>query len=291
MSWTPSTLPGRDGDKPLFWLRARLTSGGFPVAPALGSVTVNGVSVRAMRTVRGEVAEPIERPASGRSRYRLSQVPVIPGSVLLDIADTATDPFGVEGDVSARWNEVASLATASPDARAFTLDPATGVLTFGDGRAGRAIPAGYRNVVARSYATGASGQAPPKVGDTLAPDRSVPGLTGATVLSLSAASPAESPTQLLARGPATVRSRGRAVAPTDYATAALDTASGGVARARLPRGARCPHFGCGGTRHGHGVGGAPGHRPEHAADPDRRAPRCGRRRPRAGGRGSPAPPW
>ena len=126
---------------------------------------------------------------------------------------------------------MASLATASADARVFTLDPATGVLTFGDGRAGRAIPAGYRNVVARSYATGGTGQAPPKVGDTLAPDRSVPGLTGATVLSLSSASPAESPTQLLARGPATVRSRGRAVAATDYATAALDTASGGVARA------------------------------------------------------------
>ncbi len=230
-SWTPSTLPGRDGDKPLFWLRARLTSGAFPGAPGLGTVTVNGVSVRAMRTVRGEVAEPIERRASGRSRYRLSQVPVIPGSVLLDIADTATDPFGVEGDVSARWSEVATLATASPDARVFTLDPSTGILTFGDGRAGRAIPAGYRNVVARSYATGGTGQAPPKVGDTLAPDRSVPGLTGATVLSLSSASPAESPTQLLARGPATVRSRGRAVAATDYATAALDTASGGVARA------------------------------------------------------------
>ena len=195
-------------------------------------MTVNGVAVKAMRTLRGEVAEPIERRASGRSRYRLSQIPVIPGSVLLDIADTATDPFGVEGDVSARWDEVATLATAEPDARVFTLDPATGVLTFGDGRAGRAIPTGYRNVVARSYATGGAGQAPPpKVGDTLSPDRSVPGLTGATVLSLTTASPAESPAQLLARGPATVRSRGRAVAPSDYATAALDTPSGGVARA------------------------------------------------------------
>jgi len=230
--WTPSTLPGRDGDKPLFWVRARLTSGTFPVASALASVTVNGVAVKATRTVRGEVAEPIERRASGRSRYRLSQAPVIPGSVLLDIADTAADPFGVEGDDSAQWDEVATLATADSDARVFTLDPATGILTFGDGRAGRAIPAGYRNVVARSYATGApAGASPPKVGDTLAPDRSVPGLTGATVLSLSAASPAESPAQLLARGPATVRSRGRAVAASDYAIAALESPSGGVARA------------------------------------------------------------
>jgi predicted phage baseplate assembly protein len=229
--WAPSTLPGRDGDKPIFWLRARLTSGEFPVAPALGSVAVNGVAVKAMRTVRGEVAEPIERRAQGRSRYRLSQAPVIPGSVLLDIADTATDVFGVEGDVSTEWEERATLATAAPDARVFTLDPGTGILTFGDGRAGRAIPAGYRNVVARSYATGAPGQSPPAVGDTLAPNRSVPGLTGATVLALSAASPAESPAQVLARGPASVRSRGRAVAATDYATAALETGSGGVARA------------------------------------------------------------
>lgn len=231
--WVPTTLPGRDGDRPLLWLRARLVSEGFPAAVALCGVVLNGVTVLARRTVRGEVAEPIERQPSGRSRYRLSQVPVIPGTVTLDIAETGGDPFGTAaaGPPGAPWREVATLTTADPDDRVFTLEPASGILTFGDGRHGRAVAAGYRNVVAGTYATGGGTAGLPRPGDQLASERSVPGLTGATMLTLSTGSEAETPSQLLRRGPATIRSRLRAVAASDYATAALDTAGVAVARA------------------------------------------------------------
>jgi predicted phage baseplate assembly protein len=157
---------------------------------------------------------------------------VLPGTVTLDIAETAGDPFGtVARPTGASWREVATLTTADPDDRVFTLEPGTGILTFGDGRHGRAVAAGYRNVVARSYATGGGTAGLPRPGDQLAPERSVAGLTGATVLALTTASDAETSGQLLRRGPATIRSRQRAVAASDYATAALDTSGVAVARA------------------------------------------------------------
>lgn len=229
--WTPTTLPGRAGDPPLTWVRARLVAGTFTAASRLRSVTLNGVPAIARRTIRGEVAEPVERLPSGRSRYRLSQVPVLPGSVDLDIADTAADPFGTTADVSTTWDETPSLAPAHPNQRVFTLDPSEGLLTFGDGVAGRAVPAGYRNVVARSYATGGGTAGLPRDGDEVSTERAIANLTGATVLAITTGSDAETPGSLLLRGPATVRSRLRAVAASDYATCALDTPGADVARA------------------------------------------------------------
>ena len=229
--WAPRTLPGRDGDEPLVWLRARLTTGTFPADALLAAVTVNGVAALARRTIRQEVAEPIERRPSGRSRYRLSQVPVVPGTVRLEIADTAGDPFGLEGDVASEWEEVPTLAGLAPDRRAFTLDPGTGILTFGDGVQGRAVPAGYRNVVALEYGTGGGTVGLPGTGDTLSSERSLPGLTGATVLSITTGADLETPAEMLRRGGATIRSRQRAVASADYAALAVGTPGVEIARA------------------------------------------------------------
>lgn len=229
--WEPTTLPRRDGDPPLFWLRARLTTGTFPADAALRSITLNGVPAVAQRTVRDEVAEPIERQPSGLSRYRLSQLPVIPDSVQLDIADTSSDPFGVEAETSTSWHEIDSLASAGAADRVFMLDPTSGILTFGEGRNGRAVPAGYRNVIAREYATGGGTAGLPRAGDDVSTERSIPGLTGATVLTITTGSDAEPPVALLRRGGGTIRSRLRAVAASDYGSMALDTPGVSVARA------------------------------------------------------------
>jgi predicted phage baseplate assembly protein len=155
---------------------------------------------------------------------------VIPGSVQLDIADTSSDPFGVEAETSSSWHEIDSLASADPDDRVFTLDPAAGILTFGDGLAGRTVPAGYRNVIARAYATGGGTAGLPRAGDQLSAERSIPGLTGATVLAITTGSDAEPPVALLRRGGASVRSRLRAVAASDYGSLALATPGVSVAR-------------------------------------------------------------
>jgi len=53
----------------------------YPDDRRLARVTLNGVPATAARSIRGEVLVPLDRRASGRSRYRLSQVPIVPGSV------------------------------------------------------------------------------------------------------------------------------------------------------------------------------------------------------------------
>ncbi len=228
--WTPRTLPGRGDEPPLFWLRARLVTSDFPDV-RLARLTLNGVTAMAARSIRGEVLEALERPVSGRSRYRLSQVPVVPGSLIVDVADSSTDVFGEQDAGTSAWHEVDDLAGAGPEDRVFLLDAAEGIVTFGDGVNGRAVPDGYRNAVARVYAVGGGTTGLPKPGDLIASERSLPNLIGATVLTITTGADAETPGQLVLRGPAEICSRGRAVTPADYATLALRAEGADVARA------------------------------------------------------------
>ena len=231
--WERRTLPGRPDDAPLYWLRARLITNDYPGDRRLGRVTLNGVAAAAARSIRGEVLEPLERPRAGRSRYRLSQTPVVPGTLLIDVADSASDPFGTEdaGDLTALWEEVEDLAGRRPDERVFVLDAASGEVTFGDGVDGRAVPDGYRNVVARAYAVGGGTEGLPAPGDTISAVQSIPGLVGATVLTITTGADAETAGELALRGPAGITSHGRAVAPADYATLALGAPGVEIARA------------------------------------------------------------
>jgi len=232
-AWTARTLPGHTGDAPLRWIRARLVTAGYPPDLRLARVTINGVTARAARSVRNEVLEAIERPVNGRARYRLSQIPVVPGSVELEVVDASTDPFGTQTSeaLSSTWTEADDLASLGPDAQRFELEAATGIVTFGDGVHGRAVPEGFRNVIATVYATGGGTANLPAPGDTVTPQRSIPELTGAAVLSITTGADAETPGELVLRGPAELCSRGRAVAPGDYATLALGAPGVDIARA------------------------------------------------------------
>jgi hypothetical protein len=228
IDWPPRLRPGQTTGTPRRWLRARLLTAAFPPDLQLRQITLNGVPARAARTIRGEVAEPLDRSAAG-SQYRLALVPVVPGTVDLEITGAAgalgtAEPTGT-------WSEVASLAAAQPDDQVFVLDPTSGVLTFGDGLTGRAVPEGYRNVLARAYQTGGGSAGLPGPGDLLPPEVSEPDLTGLRVAVITTGSDLETAGSLLRRGPAVVRSRNRAVAAADYAAAALATPGADIARA------------------------------------------------------------
>ncbi len=126
---------------------------------------------------------------------------------------------------------MATLATADPDDRVFTLDPATGILTFGDGLAGRSVPAGYRNVVARPTppaAARAASRAPATRSPPSAASRDSPARR------CSRSPPGPTPRRrpaCCARGGATVRSRRRAVAPATTRPPRSTRPRVGVARA------------------------------------------------------------
>lgn len=228
LDWRPRLRPGQATGTAYRWLRARLVTASFQADSRLGQIALNGVSAVAARSVRGEVAEPLDRSVTG-SRYRLALAPVVPGSVELDIGGSGAGLVAPEETGS--WSEVSSLAGARPDDQVFVLQPATGVLTFGDGLHGRAVPDGYRNVIARVYRTGGGTGGLPAREDLLPPEVGVPDLSGLRLLSISPGSDGETPSDLLRRGPAVIRSRNRAVATADYATASLATPGANVARA------------------------------------------------------------
>jgi predicted phage baseplate assembly protein len=232
-AWIRRTLPSRPDDPPLFWLRARLITSDYPDDRRLARVTLNGVTATAARSIRGEVLEPLERSASGRSRFRLAQVPVVPGSVLVDVADSSSDLFGQQttDELGTAWTELGDLAGAGPQDRVFLLDASEGIVTFGDGIHGRAVPDGFRNVVARVYAVGGGTRGLPAPGDTIGSQRGIPNLTGATVLTITSGADRETAGELVLRGPDAIISRGRAVAPADYASLALGAEGVDVARA------------------------------------------------------------
>ena len=229
LDWPATLRPGQTTGTPMRWLRARLLTATFGPDVRLRRVVLNGVSAVAARSVRGEVAQPLERRATGGATYRLTGTPVLPWSVVLDVTEPASS-LGA-ADVVQRWIQVPSLTTAQPDDRFFVLDPSEGLLTFGDGVRGRAVPEGYRNVVARSYRTAGGTDGLPAAGDVLPPEVSTPDLGGLRVLSITTGSPAESARNLLRRGPGEIRSRLRAVAAADYAVSALGAPGVDIARA------------------------------------------------------------
>jgi predicted phage baseplate assembly protein len=230
--WPPLPQPGLPDAPPesrLRWLRVGLLFGRYDVAPRLAAVQPNTVMAEGAETVRDEVLEPVrELGASTPRRFQLARTPVLRGTVelVVDAPDPA-DLFDVAPASPAEqrrgWVEVATLARSRPYDQHFVVDEATGVVTFGDGVRGAAVPAGFRHIQAVRYRTG-GGRAtavPASVG--FAPRQTIPFL--AQIDNPAPATGAADPEpveELVARGPALVRARGRAITPADLEALALE---------------------------------------------------------------------
>ena len=149
-------MAGRAPATGLRWLRATLTYGEFAHAAGAHRARLNMVPALAVQTIRNDALEPVQGgPPDGRTRLQLSRTPVLPGTLTLQVDDDAgTDIFGTAAEESSTWFEVPSLAGRSADDPVFTVDPDTGIVTFGDGVQGRKVPVGFRNVTAVSYQVG-----------------------------------------------------------------------------------------------------------------------------------------
>jgi predicted phage baseplate assembly protein len=241
-TWAPARpLLLGDGDARR-WLRVRIVFGEFETPPRLTGLVCNAVRAAAVRTIRGEVLEPLGTPsAEGRRTFRLSQTPVLRGTVELDVDEglqTAGEP-GVH-----RWHEVDDLSEAGAEDRVFVLDPASGELTFGDGVRGARVPQGFRNVVARAYRIGGGSAGAVDAGAVTTLVTSVPSLSGVTnPVRASGGIDAEPASALLARGPQEMRARGRAVTTADYEVLARRAPGADVARAHAVAGLHPAHPG------------------------------------------------
>jgi hypothetical protein len=214
----------------LRWLRLRIAHGAYRDPPRVRSLRINVARALAARTVRDEVLQPV---AGDSHRFVLSQLPVLPGTLELEVDEGGTDtqPLRVA------WHEASSLADAPADAKVYLLDPASGTVTFGDGVNGAAVPSGFRHVRAASYRVGggAAGSVPAGAVATLL--ESTAFLDGvANAFPAQGGRDAESQADAVARGPLELRTRERAVTVADYELLARRAPGALVARAHAVAG-------------------------------------------------------
>jgi predicted phage baseplate assembly protein len=129
-----------------------------------------------------------------------------------DLFDVA--PSSQRGQESA-WTEVDSLARSRPYDQHFVVDETTGIVTFGDGVRGAAVPAGFRHIRA-TYRTGGGLATAVPADAGFAPRQTIPFLGQIDNPAPAAgAANSESVAGIVARGPGLVRARGRAVTAGD----------------------------------------------------------------------------
>ncbi len=236
-TWTPGNPPGARPAPPLRWLRLRIANGTFtPPAPVLSGLRLNVVGATAARTIRDEPLEPIQDPSTPeRRRMRLSQVPILAGSVVIEVDDDiGTDLFGTTEGVTAEWREVEGLAPFGPADPVFVVDYATGEVTFGDGVNGAAVPPGFRNVRATRYRVGGGSAGAVPAGAVNSVVTALPFVTGVNnpfPATGGTDAEADADADVVRRGVGELRARGRAVAPADYGLLATRAPGASVARA------------------------------------------------------------
>jgi predicted phage baseplate assembly protein len=241
-TWNPGIPAGALDTTPLLWLRLQIVYGAYPVAPTLTDVQLNVVRATAVQTIYDEVLTPV--PGTNASVMSLSQTPVVPLSLILQVDDTndiSLDPASLTTgnnaaanstiSTSAIWTEVDDLAEFGPVAQVYTLDPNSGEVTFGDGVHGMEVPHGFRNVVALKYQVGGGSGGAVAAGAITSMITSIPFVTGVTnPWPATGGTDQETQTQAMQRGPKEIRARGRAVAPADYEVLALHATGALVAR-------------------------------------------------------------
>lgn len=188
------------------WLRVRRPAG---ATAAIGRIRWAGVNVVGVVQTRTAVPELLGTGTGDpRQSFTLTQRPVVPGTVQLQVEDV---------DGWRPWTEVETFAAADPTAEQYTLDPVAGIVTFGSrgripqiGRRIRVLGYRYGGGTAGNVATGAI--------------TSVAGVVGVKARNVLPASGGADPATLaeaLDEVPGEVHRRDRTVTADDVAELAL----------------------------------------------------------------------
>ncbi len=233
----------RYGDT-LHWVRARLEFGGYDEPPVCDRILLNSVYASNYTTF----PETILGSSQGtpNQAFKFPNHPVLPGQRIIVVeSERPTDAeitalIGesgpdavrefVDGGYLVTWREVESLYESGSKSRHYLKDLTSGDVRFGDGVHGMIPPKGDRNVRALEYRVGGGsvGNVPAATIDVLRQALSYvdgvsnpfPAMGGADLENID---------DLKLRGPAMLKSRGRAVTRMDFEALALE-ASNSVAR-------------------------------------------------------------
>ncbi|MCA9595095.1 MAG: putative baseplate assembly protein [Myxococcales bacterium] len=217
----------------LFVIRARVIDPDeFSEPPKIDTVRLNSVDALAVTSITAE--------ALGGStglpfqRFVLANAPVRPMSLELVVNETTEG-----GGASEEWQEVDDLFAAGADDRVFQVLYATGEVLFGDGHYGKipppddgSAPEGNIKALRYQFGGGVTGNVGAETLTTvLSGTPPLPSMDATNVLPARGGADEEPLALGLARAPAVVRSRYRAVTARDFEALAMETPSARVARA------------------------------------------------------------
>lgn len=234
-----------------YWVRARSATNDPFDTQRLAGVFLNTVPALQATTARGEVVgSTSELPGQ---QLRLARAPVLRGQQLYvrepeapsdveratleaeegaDALQTRVNPATGEPENWVRWHETDSFLESDARSRHYTLDRATGLITFGDGKRGLVPPRGTNNVAAdyRSGGGVAGNVGPGAIAQIVTAVAGVK--TVANPFASDGGAAAETVAMVEQRGPQTIRHRAHAVASGDLVWLAREAAGTRVARAK-----------------------------------------------------------
>jgi predicted phage baseplate assembly protein len=224
----------------LYWLRARLASSGYDMAPRVASALINTVRATQAQTVHDEVLGGSDgRP---NQSYQLSSAPVLTLDKPVMVAGADGKRVTVtslrleidEGSGFQVWQQVDDFDASGPYDPHYTLDRTTGQIQFGAARIPVANPANpSANIIARLYRYG-GGAAGNAGADTITQIQNfVAGIDGVThALPAAGGSDEESVDDAKRRAPLVLKSRDRAVTAEDFEYLAQQTPGVRIRRAK-----------------------------------------------------------
>jgi hypothetical protein len=221
-------LPAAFQDR--FVLRAQvIRPGGYGTQPpVLKSVRLNTVTARCLTTVRDEdLGSSTGLPFQ---RFRLANVPVFPMSTSISVEEVGLTPVP--------WKETLDLFAAGPDDRVYQVIPATGEILFGDGVHGKIPPpddgsdaTGNVKAVEYQYGGGLGGNVGAGKLTRVLASPGPPSYDATNFLPARGGDDEEPVSLGVARAPAVIRSRYRAVSGADFEALARETPETHIARA------------------------------------------------------------
>jgi predicted phage baseplate assembly protein len=222
---------GSATDQDMYWLRVRLDQKSYPAgrAPRLEYLLPNTVEAENLST---ELDDPLGASSgSAGQTFKLPRQPVAKDSLQLVV---------MHGSVEQAWTRVDDLQSSKLDSQNYTLNAASGVITFGDGAHGL-IPTAGDAIIARKFLWG-GGARGNKVaaGAVTGMTTQVAGIDKVTNVRAAAGGADEQSLEDFQRSaPSMLSRRGRVVTADDFAKETLSI--GGVKQAvALP--ARHPDY-------------------------------------------------
>lgn len=243
----PDHTAAAEFDRVAHWIRVRHAQGAFRGSPRADLLLANttwarhalaidrevlgsglGVGAQRFTAVHKPVLAGARVDVRERSGLSLPEALAFAGPLAGDAAVVDDGPFG--HSVWVRWRAVQDFRGSGPDDRHYRLDAAAGAVLFGDGVRGRAVPQGRANV-RMSYEAGGGAAGDLAPGALVKLKSSVAYIAAVTNhRPARGGADAETTAEFVARSPAELRHRGRAVALADFEDLARE-ASPEVARA------------------------------------------------------------